>query len=287
MTKIPFFAFMAGWIIADPFIIWLLPWRPAPCQVVALDLPGHGTSSHKSNDAPPMVQAELSYYVSEAIDALGLLSSEKNSLTLCGHSLGAGISSLYAAAFPERVSKLVLLDGAGFLAREAKDTALHVRRHVESRQKFQTRDATRTKSPRIYPSLERAIQTRRLSASRMPGKQSISHEAARALVERGTVALPNNDGVQFRHDPRFAWPSIQYMTRAQSEGIFQDVQADVCLLVAEQGYPFKTDDMERAKELLRPRLFETLPGGHYFHADPDTAGAVAETISEFLSETED
>jgi hypothetical protein len=44
----------------------------ANCQVVTFDLPGHGMSSHKSNDAPPMVQAEQSYYVSEAIHALGM-----------------------------------------------------------------------------------------------------------------------------------------------------------------------------------------------------------------------
>jgi pimeloyl-ACP methyl ester carboxylesterase len=255
------------------------------CNVVALDLPGHGKSSHKSADAPPMVQAEMVHYVAEAIHALQeeSLSSSKGSLTLIGHSLGAGIASLYTAAFPEQIGQLILLDGAGFLAREAKDTALHVRNHVTRRRKQQQQTK---KPPRIYPSLEVAIQTRQESTKRMPGQQTLSYEAAKELVQRATRSC-DDDGVQFRHDPRFAWPSIQYMTWEQNEGIFQSLRTsqttDCCILLADDGWPMEAQLLERTKELIEPVSFQSLPGSHYFHADPETADAVVDAIVEFLS----
>ena len=124
----------------------------------------------------------------------------------------------------------------------------------------------------------------------MPGsdgrKQFISYEAAKEIVERGTIPT-DDDGIRFRHDTRFALPSIQYMTWEQSEGIFDAVEADVCLLIAEEGFPFKPSHIERTKELLQPKLLKTLPGGHYFHADPETADAVVVSILEFLMMGED
>ena len=242
---------------------------------------------------------------------------------MIGHSLGAGISSLYAACFPEQVKDLVLLDGAGFLAREAKDTALHVRNHVTRRQEFnnqiqeqQKRQEQQQTNPstwpgrvdphrRVFPSLEVAIKLRRQNAARMPGRQRLSYEAAQELVQRAVESVqeetpsikgtddnrkgesPQKDGmrgkIRFRHDPRYNWPSIQYMTWDQIEGIFSSVEANCCILVAEEGYPFETSKLERAKKLLRPVRFETLPGSHYFHADPETSLAVANSVFSFLS----
>ena len=244
-------------------------------QVVALDLPGHGLSSHKSKDAPPMVQAELVHYVSEAIYALQGEEKNKN-ITLIGHSLGAGVASLYTAAFPEHIQQLILLEGAGFLARDAKDTALHVRKHISHRRKQQQSE----KSSRIYPSLELAIKARVRSATRLPGRQSLSFKAAEELVQR--AIRPCGNGFQFCHDHRFSWPSIQYMTWEQSEGIFESIRNTDCfILLAEDGWPF--EKVEEAKIIINPIRFQSLPGSHYFHADPLTADAVADAVLDFLS----
>jgi pimeloyl-ACP methyl ester carboxylesterase len=248
-------------------------------KVVALDLPGHGWSSHKSQDAPPMVQAELAYYISEALHAL-----EWDKCTLIGHSLGAGVCSLFAAAFPEQVDRLILLDGAGFLARKAEDAAKHARAHI-----VQRRIATRTsiQPPRMYRSIAVAIKSRRMAATKLPGNQILSYEAAEQLVIRATRrADDDNQEVQFCHDARFQWPSIQYMTWHQVEGIFDAVECQVCILLAENGWPFDPSQTERIKELLTPSHFQILPGSHYFHADPGTAEAVVQAVSQFLRDSE-
>jgi pimeloyl-ACP methyl ester carboxylesterase len=102
-------------------------------EIVALDLPGHGWSSHKSLESPQILLSEAVYYVAEAIQQLNWTTpttpatdiSESNitqheqhskqssptKFTLVGHSMGAAISCLYAAAFPEQIENLVLLEG--------------------------------------------------------------------------------------------------------------------------------------------------------------------------------
>lgn len=92
----------------------------ASSELVALDLPGHGWSSHKSVDGPPLLLAESIFYVAEAVRQLqwydplpegGDNGISQPPFTLVGHSMGAAISCLYAAAFPEQIDKLVLLEG--------------------------------------------------------------------------------------------------------------------------------------------------------------------------------
>jgi pimeloyl-ACP methyl ester carboxylesterase len=94
----------------------------ASVELVALDLPGHGWSSHRSADGPPVQLADAIFYVAEAVRQLQWwdpavasrdeeTGGEQAPFTLVGHSMGAAISCLYAAAFPEQIDKLVLLEG--------------------------------------------------------------------------------------------------------------------------------------------------------------------------------
>lgn len=93
-------------------------------EIVTIDLPGHGWSSHKSLDGPPVHIADYVYYISEAIQQLQCNTVKPNSvgeddtyasnnteIVLVGHSMGAAICSMYAATFPEQIHKLVLLEG--------------------------------------------------------------------------------------------------------------------------------------------------------------------------------
>ena len=103
-------------------------------ELVALDFPGHGMSSHKSRDGPPMLLSELTYYVAEAMQQLEWTKQHQDGdnngckFSLIGHSMGAAVGCLYSAAFPEHVDQLVLVEGGGPLARRAEDISQHVRK---------------------------------------------------------------------------------------------------------------------------------------------------------------
>lgn len=281
-------------------------------HLVALDFPGHGRSDHFGPGRPGMVLAELIVYVAEALRALGWTTHHGHSgdsggggdaatvaqptktITLVGHSMGAAVACLYAASFPEHIDKLVLLEGVGPLARPALDAAKHVRKHVEKRLLSPTLYA----EPRRYENLELAVAARCRTARTWPGNQYLSEAAARQLVEYGTKVSTTGDDdddvvgtttttldadyYQFRHDPRLQWPSLQFFTQEQTDGVYKDIQCPTALILAADGWPFDESTRRRTMELLRPVHTVTLPGSHHWHMDPDTAPAVVEQTAAFL-----
>jgi pimeloyl-ACP methyl ester carboxylesterase len=197
--------------------------------------------------------------------------------TLIGHSMGASVALLYAASFPELVDKLVLLDGAGPYAKEARDIAKHVRSHIDQRRKGNVEP----QAPSIYPSIQIAVETRCATAKAFPGKQYISEQAAYELVRRASKDVEG--GIQFLHDPRLKWPSIQYFTPEQTESLYKDAQCEACLLLGHDGMPWGEERTERIRQLLQPSRFEVLPGSHHFHMDPESAVKVAHVVTDFLA----
>ncbi|KAL7464261.1 hypothetical protein ACHAXS_004600 [Conticribra weissflogii] len=275
-----------------------------PVELVALDFPGHGLSDHKSADGPPQLLAEYAHYVAEFFDATGWGSAadgQSEKVVLVGHSMGAGVAVIVAAAFPEWCRALVLLDGAGPPARNAEDAARHVRaacrRRIRSNRTLfpdggrttLTSSSSSSAAAKRYASVDAAVEARLDTTRRMPSDQYLSAEAARDMVIRATVPANDADGdahgaVVFRHDPRLQWPSLQYYTREQVDAFYREVTCPTCVLSAEDGWPVDARTVDAVREVLKPAYVRRLRGSHHFHADPDTVGAVVEHIAEFLSE---
>src|SRR5581483_3064959 len=95
----------------DQFLDALLR-RGVPIRhAVALDLRGHGDSEWPSSTRGYQHEDFLT-------DLAGLVKHlEKEPVTIIGHSLGGSMCLLYAAAFPEKVKRLVLLESLGPFAR--------------------------------------------------------------------------------------------------------------------------------------------------------------------------
>jgi pimeloyl-ACP methyl ester carboxylesterase len=241
-------------------------------DLVALDFPGHGRSSHKALDGPSVVLSDFVYYV---YDAIQVLEWETESVIMIGHSMGSAVALLFAAAFP--LGKLIMLDSLGPQTKSASELSKGVRAHIKAR--------IRGKPPcSVYPDLDTAIETRCLSAKTFPGNQYISRETAAALVERASV-IREDGQLEFLHDQRLKWPSLLSLTDSQLNQIYEDIASlptETCVLTAKDGMPFPLDSIQRLKELLQPKVFESLPGSHHFHADPDSSDGVVDAILRFL-----
>jgi len=248
-------------------------------DLVVLDFPGHGKSSHKSLDGASTILMDLVYYVHDAIHQLQW-HDEKGDDTyippvLIGHSMGGAVSLLYASAFP--TSKLILLDSLGPHTKKAADVVKGFQKHVQQRLKGKPPSS-------IYPNLETAIATRRATAKAFPGNQYISEETATELVTWASSILPDGK-LQFHHDQRVKWASMLALSDEQVHQLYQDVASSntkTCLLLAKDGMPFPQAAIAKVKELLKPAVCETLPGSHHFHADPDTSQGVVDQIANFL-----
>ena len=77
---------------------------------LAMDLRGRGLS-----DKPPTGYS-LDHHTKDILALMKELNLEK--ITIMGHSLGAFITLGFAAMYPEKVNKIVLVDGAGDLSQE-------------------------------------------------------------------------------------------------------------------------------------------------------------------------
>lgn len=248
-------------------------------DLIVLDFPGHGKSSHKSLDGASTILMDLVYYVHDAIHQLQWHNEKDDDdyvpPVLIGHSMGGAICLLYASAFP--TSKLILLDSLGPHTKKAADVVKGFQRHVQQRLKGKPPSS-------IYPSLENAIAIRCATAKAFPGNQYISKETATELVVWASSILADGK-LQFHHDQRVKWTSIVSLTDEQVHQFYQDVafsNTKTCLLLAKDGMPFPQAAVVKLKELLQPKICKTLPGSHHFHADPDTSQGVVDEIATFL-----
>ena len=85
---------------------WVARALSADWRVVAPDLRGHGESQWSPDGA-----YIASYHVLDFAKLAGALGSEP--VTIVAHSFGGNVAARFAAAYPERVRKLVLLEGMG------------------------------------------------------------------------------------------------------------------------------------------------------------------------------
>nr|WP_231377846.1 alpha/beta hydrolase [Sphingobium sp. JAI105] len=111
-------------------------------NVIAPDLRGHGDSQWS---------AEGSYSVSAYLYDLCELVRirELDRIPIVAHSLGGTIAARYVALFPERVSRLLLVDGAGIPRSPESDSAPvadRLRQWLEDRRSFAMRPSHRYES---------------------------------------------------------------------------------------------------------------------------------------------
>ncbi|MEZ9407177.1 alpha/beta fold hydrolase [Vibrio sp. 10N.286.48.F5] len=212
-------------------------------HLVAIDLFGHGFSSHKSGSYYPFHD-----YIDDLHQLVTKLSP--NRLVLVGHSLGALIASCYSAAFPEKVSGLIQIEGHGPLSEAPQETVSRLRDGVLSRLR------QRRKPSRPLASLEDAIKLRAHA-------NQINAELIAPIVERGIVELDNS--WQWRCDPNLKCDSLYRMSQAHAEAIMAAIECPQLIILGNDG--FRHLQHNRYKSVHSPLQIETVPGGHHCHLE--------------------
>tara|TARA_R110001599_G_scaffold353795_2_gene597877 strand:- start:8581 stop:9432 length:852 start_codon:yes stop_codon:yes gene_type:complete len=227
--------------------------------LVAVDLTGHGRSDCRSADASYNIWDDLPELVG-VLDELGW-----TRFRLMGHSRGAIISCLLASVMPERIERLVLLDGVLPEPVEGDLFPAQMRTFLDQKQHWMRRQN------RIYPSVEAAV------ASRTAG--SLPKAAVQLLVERNL--RPCEGGYTWTTDLRLRGASAVKLSAGQMQAILGAISAPTLLLLAEEGPGKQRDVAGRAAEYIRQLQVAHIAGGHHFHMEPGAA-IVAQQISQFL-----
>ena len=235
-----------GWLDNAASFLPLAAQLPA-LDLVMLDLPGHGRSSHLG----PGADYNLLVTVNAVLDVADALEWER--FALLGHSMGAGIGSILAASLPQRVERLVAIEALGALAEAPERTAQRLRDGVAAAR------ALPSKKLRVFPDLGAPVR------ARMQANQ-LSEASARLLVERGVTAV--DGGFVWSSDPRLTLPALQRMTEAQVRALIAAIDCPVRVIFADPAQTYLPEPLRSERAALLPHGdLVVLPGIHHLHME--------------------
>lgn len=223
-------------------------------RVIAVDLPGHGRSDHRSPDAHY-------HYINYGIDAVSIIDAlGLERVHLMGHSMGAGVSLLAAPALGERVERLSLIEGMGPFTTPGPETAETFVVAAEAHRRVRRRERG------VYPSWEAAVK-------RKAEAIGVSPEIAEVLVKRSAVEVEG--GYQFGDDPRLVGRSFIRLTESQFHSFLAAVEVPVRLVIAKDGLSYPEEAMQARLAAIPDVTWVKLDGGHHLHLEDPNAVAEA------------
>ncbi len=224
-------------------------------RFIGIDWPGHGLSSHRSHDA----HYHFFDYVYDLVQLFELEHWQK--VDIVAHSMGGMVASTFAAAFPEKVKSLTLIDVIGFISAKAEESSAQLRSGMLSRLKAsplkREEDSLEVKQSRYF-SKETAIKAR-LNAS------DLNYSNAKLIVERSIIK--NEQGYCWRSDARLRTSSPYRMTFAQAQQYFRDIKCPVQLLYGSEGLQSVAVGLEHFAPLLQNFTAIEIIGGHHVHME--------------------
>jgi len=235
-----------GWLDNAGSFALLAPRLASRFRVIALDLPGHGHADHL---APGASYHYLDYVrvVLAVADALRL-----DRYSLLGHSLGAGIAALTAAAMPERIEQLLLIEGLGPLGDDGSHTLQCFRDALMPR-------GDNRKPLRVFRDIEQAVSARSM-VSGLPA------ELVQPIVERGLIEAEG--GWRWRSDPQLTRPSAVRLGESQIHALLRGIEAPTALLLAQPATSYlPSAPMQARADCVANITVSHLDGGHHLHLE--------------------
>jgi pimeloyl-ACP methyl ester carboxylesterase len=254
-----------GGLDASPSFQFLVDCLERDWCIAALDWRGHG----KSESAPQGYW--FPDYVADLDSVLDQLFPNK-AVPLIGHSLGGNVACIYAGLKPERVTRLISLDGFGLPDRDPADAPRQLRRWLESW--------------REEPRLHKTYGSFTEMAARLSGMNPRLDEG-KALFLASEVSERLPDGrFAWAFDPRHRAPFATLHRKAEWAACLAAVRAPALFIGSDKPFP---PSLASEPEGLAARVaaipgarFERIAGAsHNLHHDEPEA--VAQLIETFLT----
>lgn len=230
--------------------------------LVALDMAGHGQTSHRLGSFPYNIWEDVAEIFAVA-DQLGW-----QKFALLGHSRGGIIAALAAGTFPERISHLGLIEGFLPEPSRSEDTPKQLALSIKG---VKSQSA---KVLSLYPDVDTAIRVRER------GMFPLSYAAAKALTERGLKKVEN--GFQWSTDQRLLAPSAIKLLPEQMAAFVTRIQSPIALILAEEGMPKLFPDYAHSLKSYPKAIVTKLPGGHHLHMEQEVT-EVASVLNSYFA----
>ena len=229
--------------------------------VFAPDLRGHGDSGWAMGG-----MYSLPEFVLDTATLVANLSEEP--LTIIGHSLGGAIALQYAGTFPERVSKVVAIEGLGPPVIERTLAHARMRHWIDHMHEMERRE------PRRYASVEDA--TKRM----MEANPHLRPELAHHLTLHGTHR--NDDGtLSWKFDNYVRIFSPYEFNLEDAQELWAQIRARVLLVKGAESWAPDPVKSGRAAPIPSYRSTIIEDAGHWVHHDQ--LERFLTEVSEFLA----
>lgn len=231
-------------------------------RFIALDLAGHGRSSHRPLGAH---YNQVDYLQ----DLYALMEQQQwERAILLGHSLGGILATLFAGLFPSRVAAVISLDACGPLTQDETSTAAQMRESIINRH-----DKRRNKLRPV--DLERAVNARCQVSDMAP-------EQARVILSRNLIQDVSGHCF-WSSDPRVRTRSTLRMTEPQAQNVMQEINCPVLFTAASDGFKQTTSAYQARAAWFKNARCEQVAGGHHAHMEnPEETGSLIRQFVEQL-----
>ncbi|MGJ8692174.1 MAG: alpha/beta fold hydrolase [Thalassotalea sp.] len=261
-ADLPVILCLHGWLDNAASFELLAPYLPH-YHLVMIDLPGHGFSDHKSAGA-------YYHFIDWLSDIYQLFETAGwQQVHIIGHSMGAMIATAFAAAFPEKIKTLTLIDVIGFLTAQPDETTAQIRKGILSRQQRYTKPS---KTAKTYTDIDDAIAAR-------VRHSDLTFELAAIIVNRSLCLTES--GYRWQYDSKLQLTSPYRFSEAQAQNVVKSISAPTLFIYAEDGVDFVKPAIKRYQPLFKNISCYHLVGGHHVHMEKPQQ--VAHLINEFLS----
>lgn len=186
---------------------------------------------------------------------------------LLGHSMGGSACAMYAAARPEKLASLTLVEGIGPPEMQPRAPTARLRAWLERVGK------TRAKSSRPMAHPHDALTRMRVQNPELPERLGLF------LVSKST--RPVDGGLQWSFDPLHKTPSPRPFQASQFEALLESIETPTLIVAGERGFRL-ADEASRMSRIRDHRFVEIPEVGHMIHwFEPQ---ALASILIEFVAE---
>ncbi len=221
-------------------------------RVIAFDLRGHGQSDWVSDG---------DYGVMDHVfDLASLVEHLKlDRFTLIGHSLGGNITLRYTGLYPNKIEKLIAIEGLGpspkmLAEREAQKITDRLHIWIEQRRKLSGRP------PRIMENLEAAKA--RMKAAFMHLPDDLIHH----LTETGIKTNPDGT-VSWAYDPAGMGYSPSDITHEHFVQLWREITCPTWLVYGEKSWASNPAEDGRVEPFQNASVSVIKDAGHWLHHD--------------------
>ncbi|MBV9861388.1 MAG: alpha/beta hydrolase [Alphaproteobacteria bacterium] len=221
-------------------------------HILAPDLRGHGDSQWS-----PDGNYTLASYIYDLAQLIH--QQELAPVTIVAHSLGGNIALRYAGVYPDKVRRLVAIEGVGASPEKAAE-----RGRVAIAERMQAwiseERALSGRMPRRYASIDEALK-RMQEANR-----HLSPEQARHLTHHGVNQ--NEDGTySWKFDNYVRAGSPYGMTRAELEQLWERIACPTLLVYGNESWASNPQNDGRIRHFRTSKVVSFDGAGHWVHHD--------------------